>query len=159
MITIEIINQEWDAGKELIPYPIDRLKFQRWLAKEYVKKVQSSVIIGKYSSKLAPLSPDYYVYKVRNHLNPNQWIATGDLINNLQTKGKNGTVIGFDNRKVHKGSHMRYLKLARTLEYGTIRIPARPLFRLVYLIMRKDIKRYYDRYCDEIDIVTRILSE
>ena len=52
--------------------------------------------------------------------------------------------IGFDNRKKHSNLK-RHIQIARKLEYGNLGIPARPLFRLVYLVHEEEYLILYKK--------------
>ena len=54
-----------------------------------------------------------------------------------------------DNRKRHKGSGERYIDIARKLEYGNFKVPARPLFRIVFYYMSKNVSYFYNKYMEE----------
>lgn len=143
MIRIEPINQTWNPGITLIHDKHELRSFHDYMAHTYVLEVQDIVKNMRYQHKFSPLNPKYLDYKIDNNLHLGHWIATGDLINNLKVKSH--STVGFDNRKRHY-SNLKYLDLARYLEYGTLRIPPRPLFRLVYERMRRDSSRWYHEW-------------
>lgn len=66
------------------------------------------------------------------------WLDTGYLIKHLRkwTEGrgdKKQWYVGAKSSDIHKPSGLRMAELIRWLEYGTKKIPSRPLFRLTYL--------------------------
>lgn len=144
MIFIEPIHVKWEPGIEMGVSSID---FENWIAQVYVDLVKRRVEDQKFKSKWKDLNPHYKRWKEENNLSPKIWEATGELIKGLKVKSKN--CVGFDNRKRHKMSGEKYIDIARKLEYGDGRVPARPLFRLVYWYMRKNIRYFYDRYLEE----------
>ena len=144
MIYIEVINQLWDAGRTFIHDRKEKREFHKYLSIVYTDEVKKIAWNKRYQLKMAPLSNDYFKYKLESGLHTGQWIATGELINSLKVKGN--YTIGFDNRRKHSSAHIRYIELARLLEYGTLKIPPRPLFRLVYIQMSKNIRYYYNNW-------------
>lgn len=145
MIYIEPIHMKWNPGKS---YNIKYISmFERYIADTFVEIVQDRIDTQKFSSKWKPLSSSWLEFKKRNGLSEKTWEATGSLKNNLKVKKNN--VIGFDNRKRYRESHKTYLQVARELEYGTDKIPPRPLFRLVYSYMRKNIRFFIEKYYEE----------
>lgn len=141
MIYIEPIKVSWEPGLEI---GVNSEQFEAFMAQTYVNIVKRRVDEQKYKSKWKPLSPKYLKYKEERGWSLKTWYATGELMSNLKVKSKN--VIGFDNRKRHKESGEKYLDICRKLEYGSVNVPARPLFRLVYWYMRKNVSYFYKRY-------------
>lgn len=150
MIKIEVLNLAWEPGKEInkqLPLE-EQLKFEDWIALEFVKMVQKSVNEQRYRAKWVPLSLAYLAYKRERGWSLKTWEATGELISNLQFK-KADRSIGFDAGKRHAGSEETYLSIARRLEYGDLKVPPRPLFRQVYWYMRKNVRYFYNKYLKE----------
>lgn len=145
MIYIEPIHVKWEPGK--IRGVNDKL-FETYMACTYVSLIKERVDNEKYKGRWRALNPEYKKWKIRNNLSPKTWEATGELISGLKVKSNN--VVGFDNRKLHKMSGEKYITIARKLEYGDGKIPARPLFRLVYWYMSKNIDFFYDKYLMEV---------
>jgi hypothetical protein len=78
-----------------------------------------------------PLNPDYKAGKVAQGLDPRILIATREYLDSIQvTKliGEYGYRVGVPNR-IHSGSNISLRDLARMLEFGTSRMPARPHWR------------------------------
>lgn len=128
---------------------MNRRTFEIWMALEYVRLIKLSVDKQRYKSKWAPLSLAYLQYKRDNNLSLKTWEATGELIKNLKFK-RTTMSIGFDEGRVHSDSEESLLKIARTLEYGDLQVPARPLFRQVYWYMSKNIRFFYKKFLKEI---------
>ena len=145
MIYIEPLHLKWEPGKDR---GINSEEFEQYMAKTYVKLVKERVKTQKYRPQWKSLSRGYLRWKAENNLSLKTWEATGELISNL--KVKTHCVVGFDNRRRHKMSGERYLDIARKLEYGNTSIPARPLFRLVYWYMSKNIEFFYNKYKTEV---------
>lgn len=142
MIYIEVIRKKWEPGKNK---DIKDIKtFERFIAEEYVKLVQKRVADQRYRNHWRPLSRRYLEQKKQLGLSLKTWEATGELISNLKVKSKN--VVGFDKRKRHKVSGETYNDIARELEYGSTRVPPRPLFRTAQIYMSKNINMYIKKY-------------
>lgn len=152
MIYIEPIRVKWEPGSLLLPRVRDSLTkkelldFEDYVAKEYVRIVRSRVATQKFASKWKPLSKRYLQWKREQGLSLKTWEATGQLMKELYYKSNR--VIGFDNRKRHKLSGEELLVVARTVEYGDLTVPPRPLFRPVYIYMRKHIQDFYNKYME-----------
>lgn len=146
MIYIEILNLKWEPGRVVMKGSPRKevLAFESYIAKKYVELVRDRVETQKFKAKWAPLSPRYLGKKKEKGWSLKTWEATGQLMKELKVKSHN--VVGFDNRKVHKVSGEKLLAIARKNEYGTSEVPARPLFRLVYWYMSKNIGYFYNRY-------------
>ena len=151
MIYIQTLDRYWDAGSKLLQdQPSDVIyDFQLYLAKEYTRLVKLSIDQQRYRARWKDLTPGYLEYKRKHGLSLNIWEATGELKNSLKVsapKGKKTIVIGFDKRRNHKGSSAKLWKIAKWLEYGTFRMPPRPLFRMVYLYMSSNINYFWSKY-------------
>lgn len=151
MIYIEVLNIRWEPGRFGFPdlSEMQRAKFENWLGEEFVRQIKVSVSLQRYRNQWAPLSVRYLVWKRENNLSLKTWEASGELISNL-SYNKRTKKIGFDKRYRHSGSGESYLSIARTLEYGNLQTPPRPLFREVYYYMSKNIKYFYLRYKKEV---------
>lgn len=148
MIYIEILKVKWEPGKVIMKGSPkkDIKRFESFVANQYVELVRKRVEQQKFSSKWAPLSPWYLQLKRDKGWSLKTWEATGQLMKDLKVKSKN--VVGFDNRKRHKESGEKLLDIARKNEYGNFKTPARPLFRLVYWYMSKNINIYYKKFME-----------
>lgn len=138
MIYIEPINTIWSPGGSAA--------YQDFLANEYVMNVYNAIEEEQFKNSWRPLTPGYRKYKASRGLAPYCWEATGQLKNGLRVKS--GRVVGFDGRMRHS-SGLSYNKLVRKLEYGSGRVPPRPLFRLVLEDMKVN-EDYYKRMFEEM---------
>lgn len=150
MIYIEPLHLKWEPGKILLKdHPKSEIKaFESFMAEEYVALVKKRVKEQKFAYKWSPLSESYLQIKKQNHWSLKTWEATGQLMKELKVKSNN--VVGFDKRKRHKVSGQPLLEIARQNEYGSFKVPARPLFRLVYWYMSKHIAEYYKKFWEGI---------
>lgn len=139
MIYIEVMHSVW--------YLDEDKNFQDYLAQQYVEEVKKAVAAEKYKGSWRALSPGYRAFKANMGLSPKMWEATGELIDNLYVKSNR--TVGFDGRKRHSRSRKRYIEIARELEYGSTRVPARPLFRKVLFDMKTDLDKWKQKYLEE----------
>lgn len=148
MIRIEPINKSWNPGQSYFGssnYERARqASFEEYIAQEYVDFIKRVVKRQLYEYRWIPLSEGYKNYKLNNGLSVNIWEATGETIGAL--KVKKGLVVGFDNRRTHSISKLKFIDIARYMEYGTLYMPARPLFRFAYSYIGKHIRDYYDKW-------------
>lgn len=122
MIYIQPLDYKW------FPSSIDDLAFEEELAKDFVKQVKLAIDTQKFN--FTPLSPKYLAYKRKRGLSLNVWEATSQLKNSLGYFIEGDTItIGWDKSLVHKNSSLKIYQVAILLEYGTMKIPPRPLFR------------------------------
>jgi hypothetical protein len=152
MIYIETINRYWDAGAKMLQGESRQTKkqFQLYLANEYVRLVKLSIDKQRYAHKWKELTPGYIEFKRRHGYSTNIWEATGQLKNSLKVFSKGSSLtIGFDKRISHKGSKAKVYKIAKWMEYGTPRMPPRPLFRVVYMYMSSNMNYFWEKYSRE----------
>jgi hypothetical protein len=146
---IEIINVEWEPGKNLIMDDRTRKKFEAFMAEQYILAIKRYVDSQIRAAYWQPLSIKYLTYKKQQGYSTKTWEATGELIKGLKyDKRKNS--ITFDKRRRHKVSGKPYMEIARANEYGNLSTPPRPLFRPVYLYMGKHVKRFYQKFLKEV---------
>ena len=167
MIYIQTLNnRQWNVGYEVfksLGIKDKRLlsKFQEYIANEYVRAYVKAIDNQRFRMKWRPLTPAYLRYKSKHNLSTKIWEATGQIKKSLYVR-KVGSryCIGFDKRLNHKHSTIRLYRLAHVLEYGTLRIPPRPLFRYLYKYMSSHIHMYVDKFFKDnnIDITTKEVS-
>ena len=77
----------------------------------------------------------------------NTWEATSQLKNSLTYTINNNNLItiGWDKNLKHKNSDLKVYQIAFLLEYGTMTIPPRPLFRSVLKEYSKNPSSYSKR--------------
>ena len=124
MIYIQILDYKW--------YPLDYedMHLEEEIAKTFVKQVKHAIDTQKFN--FTPLSPQYLQYKRKRGLSLHMWEATSQLKNSLSYYRNGDTItIGWDVSLRHKESKLKVYQIASMLEYGTMTIPPRPLFRTV----------------------------
>ena len=99
-----------------------------------------------------PLTPGYLQYKLMNHLDPRILIATGDYVNSIIPHRIRRGVwgVGVENRN-HIDSDIPLRVLARWLEFGTSKSPARPHWRPMIAIWKASSARVAKRLRENLD--------
>lgn len=153
MIKIQVLdNKILDTSRVIDSRATRRqvYEFELYLCDIFIKEVKRC--IDTQSIKWEPLSRPYLLSKVRRGLSTNIWEATSQLKNTLSVRKSTGMVltIGWKRSEHHKGSKTPIYKIARDLEYGTMKIPPRPLFRVVFSKIERNLSRYYEEYLDSV---------
>lgn len=99
------------------------------------------------SGKWKPLSVSYIKYKRKHKLSDKIWVATGYLRDSIRVR-KSGTsyVVGISPNKKYPGTSLSVLQVAKWMEYGTSKMPPRPLFRPLTNMYRNNIRNYWDDF-------------
>lgn len=159
-ILIEPLNIRWHPGKRMLQkemgddyeryYP----DFLWWLAHKYRDTVQESIDEQRWKKTRdwPPLSIGYYKYKEKHDLSLKMWEATGYLKEHIKIINKNSyLVVGFGN-DTYPDSAVKLLLVAKVLEYGSdkVNVPPRPLFKPVYRYIGRHVRRYWEKYVEEV---------
>ncbi len=126
-------------------------KFARYMsgimAWELKKAIDNQRYIYNNYKNWEPLSIAYYEYKEKKNLSLKMWEATG-LLKNSITYWKSGSYwfVGVSRDKIYPKTSVKIHTVVRYMEYGTSKMPARPLFRPVRDRLRKDIRIYWERF-------------
>jgi phage gpG-like protein len=108
-----------------------------------------------------PLSPKYLAQKKKDGRFENIWMNTGTLINSISISyndQRKQVRVGIDEYKVYKlpgrkgkrgpKKTLPIILVAKWMEFGTEKMPSRPLFRRVRDYISKNIKRYEKDFID-----------
>jgi hypothetical protein len=116
-------------------------------AKQIAVTAREVILSQRYRWKA--LSPRYVNYKKKYGLDPRFHIATGEYVNAISWGVSHGKVwAGIPTRKVHSGSGKPLWLLARWLEFGTRRMPPRPVWRYVV----SQVMKYYPKLAAQYKI-------
>ena len=98
-------------------------------------------IISRQLISWVPLSSGYAIRKRTLGLDPRILIATGRYVNSIQAMQQKdgGWIVSIPDEPLRPGSKHTLKDLARWLEYGTLRMPARPHWRPAQNIWRTKI--------------------
>lgn len=128
--------------------------FVIFLAANMVAEYINAINDQKYASHWKPLSLPYYTWKKRKRLSLKIWEATGHLKRQIKVfKKVRFVAVGFMQKDVYPHTSVKVNDIARILEYGSNdkeHPPARPLWRLMFLNIRKSISKYYEYYYREL---------
>lgn len=123
--------------------------FAWFIAQTYQQEVIRAIRTQRYKDKWVPLSPGYLEWKKKNNMSLHIWEATGFLKNSIEVNYDDRYhrfIVGPSPRTRYPGSSMTVLKVSRYMEYGTSKMPARPLFGPIQVYISKNIRRYWDKY-------------
>lgn len=132
-------------------------QFAHYMAKKMAEEVQKAINTQRFVSKWPPLSVKYLHYKKMHHMSLNIWEATGFLKNNITAyRSNNAYIVGVSkrvryppkSRKNKTEPGVLAWKVMFWMEFGTRKMPARPLFRPVASQMQKNIRRYWIQFLD-----------
>lgn len=148
-IKLNVTSSEFIPAKNLSkghPMSIQE-EFAEFLANEIKNKIISDIDTQKRRSKWKPLSFSYLQEKMIKRLSTNTWEATGVLKKSISvTKVNNSYVVGIDPSLRYKDSGLSVLLVARKLEYGTAKVPSRPLFRPTFNNYRVYSSKLYEDF-------------
>jgi hypothetical protein len=132
--------------------------FARYMAKICVMELRRAIRTQRYKTTWEPLSVHYSTYKIQKDLSLNTWEATGHLINSI-TWWEQGDyyVVGIKPSTSYPSNPgLKVSKVAKFLEYGTEKMPARPLFRPLFQYLKKHIRTFWSRYLAEVGQKRRV---
>jgi hypothetical protein len=153
-LKVNVTTEQWEPAKRIARSyndPEQLLEdFARYLAGRLSDDLKRSIRSQRYSRKWPPLSLSYTMYKDRKNLSDNTWEATGTLRKSI-TYWKQGGYwfVGIHPNKRYKGTPISVSQVARYLEYGTSKMPPRPLFRPLTSYYRKNIRRFWNDFMEE----------
>lgn len=122
-------------------------EFAKYIAEEYVKQLIDGINNQRYKGIWEPLTPAYLDYKRKNNMSENIWEATGFLKDSIGVwKYKNYYVVGVKRNIVYPGSKVPVYKVVRWIEFGTSKMPARPLFLPIKRSISGNIRNYWNKF-------------
>lgn len=148
--------KSWAPGSRLAgtDYRTLLTAFSRYIADLYVKELVEAINSQRYKKVWEPLTPEYLEYKRKNGLSTNIWEATSLLKESITTyRSNNSYVVGVDRRLKYPGTNVYVYKVVRWLEYGTSRMPARPLFGPVKRRIERNMRKYWETFLSERGVI------
>lgn len=124
--------------------------FSKKIADLYVEELVRAINTQRYKSRWEPLTPEYLEYKRSHGLSTNIWEATSLLKDSITVyRSGNSFVVGVNRTLRYPGSKVLVYKVVRWMEYGTSRMPARPLFMPVKRRLEKNMRKYWEEFLIE----------
>jgi len=123
--------------------------FLQYVAERYKAVLSKHIKTQLFAEKFSPLSPEWVAYKKRMGWDLGFWIATGELEKAIQVEweaNRERWVVGVSKSAKHSRSGVKLEFIVRCLEYGTDRIPARPLFTPTLREVQGNLPRYYRQW-------------
>lgn len=157
VLYINVIGMEWRPGYRLAQDDMREYlpEFSRYMAGVMSDELVKAIDSQRYSGRWAPLSIPYIANKKRRNLSPKIWEASGVLKDSIQAyKYRDQWVVGIPKHLTYPGTTLRIYQVAQYLEYGTSKMPPRPLFRPIVEYLSKNIRRYWDRFLAEKGVLT-----
>ena len=116
------------------------------MAREVSRLIVKAIDDQRYKGRWKPLTEEYLEYKKKAGLKLKIWEASSTLKLSVGYDiGSNLVTVG-----VREGSRYRngpeILDVAKWMEFGTRKMPARPLFRPIIRYVRSNIQFFYKRY-------------
>ena len=158
-IIISVTGYKYNPGIKSVIKDIeddsDKVRdFIIYMAVTLANELKRAIDTQRYkSNKWPPLSISYTSYKKRHGLKLKIWEATGYLKHHIHVfRNGSNIVVGFQEKDVYHKSRVRLNLIAKYVEYGNNKIPARPLFRPILLQVRKHIAQYFQRYLRDLQL-------
>lgn len=125
-------------------------KFARKIAVIYANEIINAIDSQRYASKWEPLSPEYLQWKKDNGLSDKIWEATSLAKDSIGVWRSNDKyVVGIKRDVKYPGSNIPAYKVIRMLEFGTSKMPARPLFMPVKKLISGRMRNYWNEFIEE----------
>lgn len=149
-IRCNVTNQTFSIGSKAdYVDPKLRSKFAKYLASEITILVVKAINDQRYRVKWVPLNPRYYNWKREHKLSLNTWEATGYLKSKVSFDLEGPILdVGIDEYARYKDG-TSVLRVAQWLEFGTKRMPERPLFRPIIRYVRSNVRYFYSKFMNE----------
>ena len=156
----------WHPGARSL-YGNDR-QFMDWLCREFVNRFRMAIqsqqwgMGRRFENVYLPLSDPYMRWKRRHNLKLGFWECTGQIAAGIRAiqVGRRQWKIGWDKRRTYRNpvtglsTGVRIWAIVLWLEYGTRKMPARPLIQPLLRNMRKEVTRLYVQYLRAENILT-----
>lgn len=144
--------QNWSPGIRMAQGEERKLltAFSHRIAEYYVKELVNAINSQRYKGRWEPLSKDYLDYKIKAGLSPKIWEATSLLKESITYyRSNNSYVIGINPRKMYPNSKVPLYKVCRWMEFGTSRMPARPLFLPIKRKLTRNMRKLWNEFLAE----------
>lgn len=127
--------------------------FAKYIANIYRDELVKSINSQRYRGNWEPLSDDYVRWKKSQGLSTNTWEATSLLKDSISVWRSDGSwVVGVSRRVKYLGSDVPVYRVCRWMEFGTSKMPARPLFLPVKRLISGRMRKYWTEFLDKNNI-------
>ena len=165
-VNLDVEQGTWSPGLSLIndpKYNLDNLplaekykildSFCIFLARKMRDLVKYRIETQYSYLKWAPLTPGYLEFKKKAGLSENIWEATGKLLHSITAyRWFDSYVIGIDPvAKYPNGTSVLFV--GKCIEFGTIHMPARPLFGPTVRFMRRHVRDYWEAFLIQQEMI------
>lgn len=104
------------------------------------------------STHWPPLTIRYVDWKRRKKYSVKIWECTSFMKNHIKVfKKGNFIALGFMRKDCYPRTAVSLNRIAKYVEFGTVKMPARPLFRPIVLYYRKNVSRLFKNYQKELN--------
>lgn len=144
--------KKWAPGSRLAGTEYRNLltAFSRKIANLYVEELVKAIESQRYKGRWEPLSPDYLKYKQEKGLSTKIWEATSLLKDSILVyRSGNSYVVGVNRNLKYPDSSVYVYEVIRWMEFGTSRMPARPLFTPVKRRIERNIRTLWEEFLEE----------
>lgn len=126
--------------------------FQIYAALVIAESIIKAIDTQRYKSKKwPPLSVRYVDWKRRKRYSLKIWECTGFMKKHIRVFQKGSFIaVGFMRKDCYPKTRITLNRIAKYVEFGTPKMPARPLFRQIVLYYRKNVSRLFKNYQKEL---------
>ncbi len=125
--------------------------YEKRMAEYIAEYFRRGIFRQKWKSRWKPLSEKYRRYKLRKGLDTRTLLAYHYYVNSITAyRSGNDWVVGAKPFQKHPKTGIPMEKLARFLEFGTRRMPARPHWRPAFLEAQKNAGKILRRYLRDV---------
>ena len=125
--------------------------YERRMAEYIADYLRKGILRQKWKNRWAPLNEKYRRYKLRKGLDTRILLAYHYYINSITAyRSGNDWVVGTKPFQKHPKTGLPMEKLARFLEFGTRKMPARPHWRPAFLEAQKNAGKVLRRYLRDV---------
>jgi hypothetical protein len=122
-------------------------KFARRIAQIYADELVKAINSQRYKGRWEPLSPEYLEWKKANNMSTKIWEATSLLKDSIGVwRSNNRYVVGIKRNIKYPDSNVPVYRVARWMEFGTSKMPARPLFLPVKKLINSRLRTYWTEF-------------
>lgn len=128
-------------------------KFAHYIANIYRDELVKAINTQRYSGRWEPLTPDYLAWKRAQGMSTYIWECTSLLKDSISVwRSGKSWVVGVNRRIRYPESEVPVYRVVRWMEFGTSKMPARPLFGPTKRLIQGRMRKYWTRFLQENNI-------